>query len=59
MSPDVLFGVIKLVLSDNASDEHFEPATRNGSRAGFDKAAVADSARGHTRQTSPAWVDVV
>ena len=36
------------------SDERFELAIHNG----FDTTAVTDSARGHIRQTAPAWVDV-
>jgi len=53
-SPDVLFGVVKLVLfRQSVSDNCFKQVTRNDGRA-----RVADSAHGHTRQTAPAWADV-
>jgi len=57
-SPDALFGVVKLALSDNAcltsiTNQLLAMADVPGLTTG-----VIDSACGYTRQTAPAWVDV-
>jgi len=46
-------------IRQHASDWHYEPTICNGVNYGYDTTGITNGARGVTRQTDPAWVDVV